>query len=173
MRKIILLVSLFLILPAISFAVDPLKIVCIDLQKVLYESDTGKKAKSDIDALIKSKQSVLDEKRKTIEKLRGEVEKQASVLSLEAKKSKQDELEKMEREYLRVAQDSDTEVRKKDTELRDMILKEIIELVDNIGKEEGYTLIIERGPVLYLDPVIDITDEVIRKYNESKKKSKK
>ena len=87
MKKIILLVSLLLILPAISFAVDPLKIGCIDLQKVLYESDTGKKAKSDIDALIKSKQSVLDEKRKTIEKLRGEVEKQASVLSLEAKRA--------------------------------------------------------------------------------------
>ena len=79
----------------------------------------------------------------------------------------------MEREYIRVAQDSDTEVRKKDTELRDMILKEIIELVDNVGKEEGYTLIIERGPVLYLDSVIDITDEIIRRYNESKKKSKK
>ena len=173
MRKIMLLLSLVLILPTISFAVDPFKIGCIDLQKVLYESEAGKKAKSDIDALIKSKQSALDEKRKVIEKLRGELEKQASVLSPEAKKSKQDELEKMEREYLRVAQDSDTEVRKKDNELRDIILKEILELVNKVGNEEGYTLIIERGTVLYLDKVIDITDEVIKKYNELKTKPKK
>jgi len=173
MRKIILLMFLVLILPTVSFAVEPFKIGCIDLQKVLYESEAGKKAKSDIDALIKSKQSVLDEKRKVIEKMRGEVEKQASILSPEAKKSKQDELEKMEREYLRVAQDSDTEVRKKDNELRDIILKEILELVNKVGNEEGYTLIIERGTVLYLDKVIDFTDEVIKKYNELKTKPKK
>lgn len=174
MRKIVLLTATILFLvPAFSFAADSLKIGCVDLQRALYESETGKKAKSDIDALIKSKQSIIDEKRKAIEKLRSELEKQASVLSAEARKSKQDELEKMEREYLRIAQDSDTEIRKKDTELRDMIFKEILEIIDKMGKEEGYTLIIERGSVLHLDKAIDITDLVIKRYTESKTKPKK
>lgn len=173
MKKILLLLSISLVLPTLSLAADSVKIGCIDLQRVVYESEAGKKAKADIDALVTSKKSVLDGKRKPIEKLRSELEKQGSVLSPEAKKSKQEELEKLEREYLRTAQDSDAEVRKKDTELRDMILKEILELVGKIGKEEGYTLIIERGSVLYLDKGIDITDMIIKKYNESKTKPKK
>ena len=41
--------------------------------------------------LIKSKQTI-DEKGKTIEKIKADLEKQASVLSAEAKKSKEEEL---------------------------------------------------------------------------------
>jgi len=173
MKKIVLLLFIIFVVPTLSFAVDSLKIGSVDLQKVVYESEAGRKAKSDIDALVKSKQSILDKKRKPIEKLRSELEKQGSALSPEARKKKQEELEKMEREYLRTAQDSDAEIRKKDTELRDMILKEIIELINKIGKEKGYTLIVERGAILYVDKTIDITDTIIKSYNKSKTKRKK
>ncbi|MEW6162662.1 MAG: OmpH family outer membrane protein [Nitrospirota bacterium] len=161
------------IVPAFLFAAEFPKIGCVDLQKIVYESETGKKAKSDLDALVKSKQSIVDEKLKAIERLKGEIEKQASVLSPEARKSKQEELEKMEREYLRFAQDSEAEIRKKDAELKDMILKEVFELIEKIGKEEGYTLIIERSTAVYFDNILDITDKVIKKYNELKTRPKK
>jgi outer membrane protein len=150
-----------------------MKIGYIDLQRIVYESETGKKAKSELDALIKSKQAVVDEKRKTLEKLKSDLEKQASALSPEARKAKQDEYEKNEREFLRFAQDSETELRKKDAELKEMIVKEVFELMDKIGKEEGYTMILDRSMVIYGNKEIDITNMVIKKYNESKAGSKK
>jgi outer membrane protein len=150
-----------------------MKIGYIDLQRIVYESEAGKKAKSELDALIKSKQAVVDEKRKTLEKLKSDLEKQASALSPEARKAKQDEYEKNEREFLRFAQDSETELRKKDAELKEMIVKEVFELMDKIGKEEGYTMILDRSMVIYGNKEIDITNMVIKKYNESKAGSKK
>jgi outer membrane protein len=150
-----------------------MKIGYIDLQRIVYESETGKKAKSELDALIKSKQAVVDEKRKTLEKLKSDLEKQASALSPEARKAKQDEYEKNEREFLRFAQDSETELRKKDAELKEMIVKEVFELMDKIGKEEGYTMILDRSMVIYGNKEIDITNIIIKKYNESKAGSKK
>lgn len=171
MKKIVpLLILMTLILPFSLFAAGPQKIGCIDLPKALNESATGKKAKSDLESLIKSKQSIIDEKGKPIEKLRGELEKQASVLSAEAKKSKEEELERLLREYQRLVQDAQTEVKKKEIELTDAIIKEIREVLDKIGKEEGYTLIIECSGtmVIYSNKEIDITDRVIKKYNESK-----
>jgi outer membrane protein len=172
MRKVLLL-FIFLALPVSLFAADSVKFGAMDLQKVLNESDAGKKAKSDLEDLIKSKESIIDEKGKTVEKLKGELEKQASVLSADAKKKKQDELEKLLREYQRTAQDSQAEVKKKEGELTDTIIKEIREIVEKIGADEGYTLIIEKGIVLYSSKGIDITDTVINKYNESKNKTKK
>jgi outer membrane protein len=172
MRRIVLLLFI-LVLPLSSLAADSVKFGSIDLQKVLNESEAGKKAKSDLDALIKSRESTIEEKGKAIEKLKGELEKQASVLSAEAKKKKEDELEKMLREYQRLVQDSQAEVKKKEGELTDTIIKEIREIIDKIGVEEGYTLIIEKGLVLYSNKDIDITDIVMKKYNESKTKSKK
>jgi outer membrane protein len=174
MKKIILLLFILIFaLPLSSLAADSVKFGSVDIQKILNESEAGKKAKSTLEDLIKSKESVIDEKSKAIEKLRGELEKQASVLSTEAKKNKQDELEKMLREYQRLVQDSQAEVKKKEGELTDTILKEIREIIDKIGVEEGYTLIIEKGLVLYSNKDIDITDMVMKKYNESKAKSKK
>jgi outer membrane protein len=145
----------------------------MDLQKVLNESEAGKKAKSDLEVLIKSKESTIEDKSKVIEKLKGEMEKQASVLSAEARKKKEDELEKLLREYNRLVQDSQAEVKKKEGELTDAIIKESREIIGKIGEEEGYTLIIEKGMVLYSNKGIDITDSVLKKYDESKAKEKK
>lgn len=151
------------------------KVGIVDLMKVLNESDSGKKAKTSLEALIKSKQSVLDEKGKEIEKLKADLEKQSSVLSAEAKKSKEEDLEKLLREYQRLVTDSQNEVKKKESELTGDILKEIRVIVDKMGEESGYTIILENadGLILFAKKDLNLTDVVIKKYNESKTKSKK
>ena len=174
-RIVLLLIFIMLSVPASLYALDTIKIGCIDFQKVLNESDAGKKAKSDLESLVKSKQTVIDEKGKVVEKLKADLEKQSSVLSAEAKKSKEEELEKMLREYQRLVQDSQTEVKKKELELTNEIIKDIRQIVEKMGEEEGYTLIIEKtgGLVLYSKKDIDITDIVIKKYSQLKSKPKK
>lgn len=159
-------------LPISSIASDHVKIGVIDIQKVLNESEEGKKAKSNLETLIKSKQSIIDEKGKAIEKLKSEIEKQSSVLSVDARKNKEDELEKLIRDYQRLVQDSQTEIKKKESELTDIILREIQEIVSKIGEKEGYTLIIEKGMIVFSSKDIDITDNTLKKYNESKAKKK-
>ncbi len=173
---IVILFSVLLSLcfsPHVSYPLEQIKMGVLDVQKILNESDAGKKAKSDLEALIKLKQANIDEKGKAIEKLKNEIEKQSSVLSNEAKRNKEDELEKLVREYQRLVQDSQSEVKKKEAELTDLILQEIYELVNKIGDEEDYSLILERGVVVYSDKTLDITENVLKKYNESKAKTKK
>src|SRR4030042_5827637 len=170
MKKILLL-FIFLALPVSLLAAYSVKFGAMDLQKVLNESEAGKKAKSDLEDLIKSKESMIEEKGKTVEKLKSDLEKQASALSTEARKKKEDELEKLLREYQRSVQDSQAEVKKKEGELTDNIIKDIREIVEKIGVEQGYTLIIEKGIVLYSNKGIEITDDVMKKYNELKNKT--
>ncbi|MEW6674841.1 MAG: OmpH family outer membrane protein [Nitrospirota bacterium] len=178
-RLIVFVFSLFTFyfsLFTFLFAADTImKIGYMDLQKVLNESEAGKKAKFDLESLIKSKQSFIDEKGRAIEKIRGDLEKQASVLSAEARKNKEEELEKLLREYQRLVQDSQAEVKKKEGELTGAIIKEMREIVEKIGEEEGYTFIFEKaeGIILYSNKDLDITDTVIKKYNESKARPKK
>ena len=169
MKKLLLLLCICFIVPAYAHATEVKKIGVIDLQKVLNECEAGKKAKTDLETLIKSKESAIEEKGNEIEKLKSELQKQASALSAEAKKSKEDELEKLMRDYQRTVQDSQAEVKKKEGALTESIIKGVHELVDKIGKEEGYTLIIEKSLVLYTNQDLDITDRVIKEYNKLKK----
>ena len=168
-----LLFVALLVMPAASHAADTVKFGSIDVQKVLNESETGKKAKSDLEGLIKSKQLTIDEKGKAIEKLKADIEKQASVLSADARKNKEEELEKSVREYQRLVQDSQAEIKKKEAELTETILKDIKDLVEKTGEAEGYALILEKGMILYSNKGIDITDTILKKYDESKAKSAK
>jgi outer membrane protein len=160
-------------MPVPSRAADVIKFGSIDVQKVLNESEAGKKAKTDLEGLIKSKQTTIDEKGKSIEKLKADIEKQASVLSADARKNKEEELEKSVREYQRLVQDSQAEIKKKEAELTDTILKDIKDLVEKTGEQEGYALILEKGMILYSNKGIDITDTLLKKYNESKPKTAK
>lgn len=176
MRKVAWLVVGILLLSGTSvFAADAPKIGFVDLVKALNESESGKKAKSDLEFLIKSKQGTIDEKGKAIEKGKSDLEKQASVLSPDARKSKEEELERLIREYQRLVSDAQSEVKKKEGELTGEILKEIRTVVQKIGQDEAYTLILENaeGQILYAIKDVDLTDVIIKKYNESKAKLKK
>ena len=167
------LVFALCLLPVSSFSADSGKIGVVDVQKVLNESESGKKAKSDLETLIRSKQTVIDEKGKGIDKLKADLEKQSSVLSADARKTKEDELEKAVREYQRLVQDAQTEVKKKEGELTEAILKDVREIIDKMGTTDGYSLIIEKGMVIFSDKAMDITETVMKKFDELKSKSKK
>jgi outer membrane protein len=180
MKKMVLMwiAGLFLLSLAASpvlAAEASLKIGLVDLFRAVNESEQGKKAKAELESIIKSKQEALEEKGKAIEKLKGELDKQAGVLSAEAKKNKEDEMERLTREYQRTVADSQSEVRKKEGELTGRIVKDLREIVSAIAQEDKYILIMENaeGLILFADKGLDLTDRVIKKFDESKPKSGK
>ena len=180
MKKLsLLLVVLILLAGRLGYAenlkAENIKIGSVDLVKALNESDAGKKAKTDLEFLIKTKQSSLDEKGKAIEKTKSEIDKQASVLSADARKSKEEELERMIRDYQRLVTDSQNEVKKKEGEFTLDIIKELRQIIEKIGGDEGFTIILEggEGQIIYAKKEIDLTDTVIKKHNELKTKPKK
>lgn len=156
--------------PLSPAAAQDLKVGVVDLFKVLNESEAGKRAKGNLESLIKSKQAAIDEKGKSIEKMKADLDKQAAVLSAEARKQKEEELERLVRDYQRIAADSQAEVKKKESELTGGILAELRQLIVEIGSQEKYTLILENagGVVLYFQPSVDLTNKVIAKFNQSK-----
>ena len=169
MKKILLLVVIFSLMAG-SYAYAEtitMKIGVVDLMKALNESDAGKKAKAELESVIRSKQAVINEKGKTIEKLKDELNKQSSVLSAEAQKSKQDELDRMMRDYQRMVSDSQSDVKQRESDLTNGILKGLRAVVKKIGQKEGYTMIVENaeGIILYSKKSLDLTDEVIKQYN--------
>jgi outer membrane protein len=175
MKRILLTFVVLMLLTGSHAYAETIKIGAVDLLRALNESDAGKKAKADLEFLIKTKQTSLDEKGKNIEKLKSDFEKQASVLSADARRSKEEELEKMIRDYQRQMSDSQNEVKKKEGDLTGDILRELREIIQQMGNEEGYSLILEGGDgqILFAKKELDLTESVIKKYNQLKTKPKK
>ncbi|MCX7913832.1 MAG: OmpH family outer membrane protein [Thermodesulfovibrionales bacterium] len=166
----------FAILLSISNAEEvKIKLAIVDLYRVINESEPGKKAKSELESLIRSKQSAIEEKGKNIEALKADIDKQSAVITAEAKKAKEEELERLIKDYQRLVSDSQSEVRKKESELTNEILKQAREVINKIAKEGGYSLVLEKadGLVLYYTNTLEITDKVIKRVNEIKSETKK
>lgn len=149
-----------------------IKIGYVDLQKALNDSQVGQKAKKIMTDLITAKQKSVDEKGAEIEKLRAEIEGQATVLSPEVKKQKEEKLERDIRDYQRMVRDTQEELQKKEMGLTNTIIKELREIVNKIGKEEGYTIILEQAEdiILYATAEHDLTEKIIKIYDEAQKK---
>ena len=162
---------------AVPAAADPgPKIGVVDLQRALTESEAGKQAKAQLSQLEQTKRALVDRKAKEVETLKRELETQGKLLKEEVRREKERRLEREIKALQRLARDSQEELQRKERELTERIIKALVRIVKAIGKEEGYTVILERGGggVVFAGPAVDLTDKVIARYNQqSKAKEKK
>jgi outer membrane protein len=149
------------------------KIGYVDLQRSLNDSAAGKEAKSELEADMKKKQAEIDKRVGERDKLKGELEKQSLVLSAEARRKRVDELEKIEKELERLISDANAEMQKRQRDKELVILRELKEIIDDIGKTEGYTVILPSDVILFSKDGTDLTASVIERYNASKAKGEK
>lgn len=143
------------------------KIGFVDINKAANESEKGIKAQAGLKDFLMSKQAAIGEKGKAIEKMKADLEKQASIISPEARRSKLEEIERADRDFQRVLSDSDVEFEKKRREATESVYKEIFDIVEKVGQEQKYDVILP-GPVLYINKSLDITADIIKKYNDTK-----
>ncbi len=165
MRRI-LTVIFVLAIATCAFAQDGVKIGFIDMQQALNESEAGKVAKKELEDAVKERQGEINEKMAMREKLVAELEKQSVVLSEEARKQKQSELDKLTREIERLVEDSNTDLQKRQREFEVEIVKDLDSIISEIGKEGDYDLILPAEIILYSGEGLDITDQVIEKHDE-------
>jgi outer membrane protein len=162
-------VVMFLLFSTGALAAEQeMKIGYVNLQQALNESVHGKKAKTEIEDAIRNKQSNIRSRVEKHEKTKKELEIQSATLSEEAFRQRMSELEKEEREIERLIGDSNTELQKVQREKEFEILTELDGIIDGIGEEGSFTLILPSEVVLYAAEGLDLTEQVIKRYDEMK-----
>lgn len=153
---------------------NPAGIGVVDLQRCLDESNEGKKAFKILKGKKEALQKQLDEKQKVLLELGKELEKQSMMLSMDAQEDRKRVIERKTRELEYFFKDLNEEMKKAQEKEQERIFKELAKVIEKIGSEENYTLIIEdrAGAVLYRNNSINITDKVIRVYNQMKEENK-
>jgi outer membrane protein len=152
------LVGLFLF-TVIACSGESPKIGVVDVVRVVNDSNEGKKANAEVNDLVKAKQAIIKRNAETVENLKKN-------LGQEPSKAKRDEFNKAAVGYQKLVAAADEEVKKKAAELRKVVIEHIRKVLDTIGQEEKFLLILTNENVGYSQKSIDITDKVIKKYNE-------
>lgn len=155
------------ILVAVSAnAADVAKIGVIDFQKVLKESEAGKKVQQKLQEQGKQMEAELQGIARKIEELNKQLSRGAMVMSEEKRQEKQRELEIKKYDFQTQRKKYQSEFREMESKMVGKLRSEIFSIAEEIGKQRGYLLIIEKSAAVYYPDSIDITSEVITKYND-------
>lgn len=155
--------------PALVSAQEKIKIGFIDLQRAITESAAGKKAKARFEAQVKKAESDLLKEKQELERLKADLDKKGPLLKDEERRNLEADLQRRYVLYQRTMGDHQQDLRQKEGEMTGDILKELQQIITDIGKAEKFTLIFERTQILYNDQGIDITNKVIETFNSRAK----
>lgn len=167
----LMLLGSMLVMPA--FAADS-KLGTVDMQKVLTLSDAGKEAKEQLAIRAAKYEAEKNLKEEDLKKLKGELEKQSVLLSEIARGAKEKDYQQKLKEYQRFLKDAQDDLQAKNDEYTNKIVDEIVKIVQEFGKKNGFTLILVKNEsMIFMDDKIDLTDELLKQFNATRKAAKK
>jgi outer membrane protein len=164
---LVLLLTL-LCVPAVG-AQDRVKIGFIDIQRAISDSNAGKRAKERFQAQVKKAEAELLKEKTELERLKADFDKKGPLMKEEERRNLEGDLQRRYVNYQRTMTDQQQELRQKEGALTGDILKELEKIVNEIGKSDKFTLILERNQILYSDQGIDVTNKVIEVFNSRNK----
>src|SRR4029434_2102061 len=130
--------------PAPAAPASTVRIAFIDVQRVLARSAAGVAAREQLEREKAGMQKEMDAKRAELEKLRDEMEKKGALLTPDARKDKQEQFERKRRDAARMADDFQKELEKKESGLLQKVLQDVSGVIERVGKEKNYYLIVEK-----------------------------
>ena len=146
-------------------AADVAKIGIVDIQRIMNTSDQGKSAQAQIKEQSDKMTETLKGKGAEIEELKNQIERDSMVMSKEKREEKEREfriklndLKSLEKRYR-------GELQVMEKKLANELREQVLVIVGEIGKKEGYLLIINNFNVMYAPGSIDITDQLIKQLN--------
>jgi outer membrane protein len=168
MRKTMMaaLAALALVAAPLAASAAEVKLGVVDLQKALNSTKEGIAVKEVLSGKLKARKEQLAPRERELKDIQEKLK--SSVLSKEAKTALQKDGERKLSEFQELAYKAQNDQKKEEQEATQKILDGLIDIGRKIGKDEGFTLLLEKngsGLVFYQD-ALDLTDRLVKAYDE-------
>jgi len=141
----------------------------VDLQKAVIKTKEWKKSFESFKKDFAKEKKKIKSREARIKKMLADLNKQSFVLEPELKKKKEDKFRKEKVAFERYVKDQNDEFRKNEQEMTQKMGIKMMKVIQKIGKEKKYTMILEQKVVLYHDKGNDLTSLATKAYDRSNK----
>ncbi len=142
-----------------------LKLGYVDFAKALGEVDEGKVAKAQLKKDFDEKQKRIDKEQEDLKRMMGDFEKQAPVMAEEARRDRAAELDRKRMEVQSLFMQLQKELSDREQQTTSGIFQKMSQIVAEIAEAEGITMVFDQRQLVYAPSSLDITNELVRKYN--------
>ena len=165
MRHRLIIGVVLLAMAAAGTARADVRLAFVDIQRALNECRAGKQAKATFRSRIDQVQSQLEHEQSQVEDLKRQLEQKGALMQPDQRQSVEDEYAKKLRQFQDDVKNSREEMQQKDNQVTGAIVRDLATVVRQLSQKGGYTMVMEKGSLLWAIPSIDITDEVIQAVN--------
>ena len=143
----------------------PIKIAVIDTEKILLSSQAGKKALADLKKLQEAKENELRTRAQELKDLQTKISEGRLSLAQDKLADLSKQYEEKEIAVRRLQDDATRELNKKRDEMLAAIDGRVMPVINQAGKDLGYTLIFRKfeSGLIYADEAVDITNVIIQR----------
>ena len=165
MAKIIYLLLFLNLLFTYDLKADE-KIAFIDVDKIVFNSNIGKKVDTEINTNFKKENDKLIKTEKSLISKEKDLLSKKNILSEEELKNKVNDLKK----DIQIHKQNKLELSKKYREIRvkqtNLILNKLNLILSNYVEKNGITIVLKKSDVVIGKTTLDITDEVLETFNK-------
>jgi outer membrane protein len=166
-NRILLLLALVALLGWATGAQDePIKIGVVDMDQALNSTEQGKAAREELSRKQREAEAEVQPLAERFRNLQEELKGKKYVLSDEALFEKQVELAELQNRIDNKIKELQGQLKIDSGRLEAPLRAKLVEIVEEIGKDQGFTLILARGTALYTREAIDITDQVVASFDK-------
>lgn len=137
----------------------------IDQDYILFECQAAQKARAFIESQRLSFQSEIDQQEKRLRQEESFLEKEQQSLSEESFMLKRQDFEKKVNEIHKKVALRRSQLEKAFNKARETIVVQMKDIIGKIAASRKVSLILPKGVVLYFDPALDATEEVLTQLN--------
>lgn len=168
--NVLLFILLSGALVSLSFAQQASKIGVINSQKVLEDSAEGKRVIAQLQDKDKRAQDELTKLDNDIRSLETKLNTQRLTLSEASILQIRSDLERKRTDRKRRAEDSFKDLQELQLRLFNKVKDELLPIIEQVGKDQNFDIVFDlaNSGALYFNPTLDITAEVIKRYDASK-----
>jgi outer membrane protein len=170
-RKLLLATGLAVLLVWGTGAQDePIKVGIVDLSQAINATDEGKAAREELSRKQRDAQQQVQPLVDQHKALEEEIKGKRYVLSDEALFAKQADLLELRNKIESKLKELEGQLKIDQGRLEAPLVAKLREIVQEIGKEQGFTMIMDRSTpgLVYSREALDITDEVTARFNKKK-----
>jgi outer membrane protein len=142
-----------------------IKLAYVDIQRALNECRNGKTAKEEFRTRVQRLEGQLEGEQNQVQSLKDELEKKGPLMQPDERQNLEDQYQRKVSQFQDDYKNSRDELQQRDNEMTGEIVRDIAVVVRQIGIKNGYTMVLEKGSLLWATANIDITDQVIRAYD--------
>src|SRR5579883_461381 len=149
----------------------PSKVAIIHVQNAILSTKDGQKAQNDLQVKFNPRKQQIEKKQSDIQNLQDQMKKGSATMSDDAKNKIARDIDSGQKSLQRDSEDFEADVQQEEGKIMQDLGQKMMDVIIKYATQNGFAMVVDvsnpQTPVLWADPAVDITNEIVKLYDQA------